>query len=197
MTAIAGVEHDGLVVIGGDSAGVAGYRLQARADEKVFRNGPMIFGFCGSFRLGQLIRYALTVPRRHPDDLVDKWLTVEFVDAVRAVLKDKGNAQREKEQEAADGSFLLGYEGHLFVIYGDYQVARPRHGFAAVGCGEELVLGALHATAGTTLTARQRVEAALQAAAEFSAGVRPPFTILTLPDTTTEPPPPERSEGDC
>ncbi len=190
MTAIAGVEHDGLVVIGGDSAGVAGWRLQVRADEKVFRKGQMIFGFCGSFRLGQLLRHALTLPRRHQDDDVDQWLVVDFIDSVRQVLKDKGNAQKEKEQESADGSFLLGYEGRLYLVDSDYQVGRTVHGFAAVGCGDEIALGALHATAHTTMTPQQRVRAALEAAAEFSAGVRPPFTILTQP----EPKPARRSK---
>ena len=39
MTCIVGLVHGGKVYMGGDSAGVGGYCLTVRADEKVFRNG--------------------------------------------------------------------------------------------------------------------------------------------------------------
>ena len=43
MTCIVGYRDDNNVYIAGDSAGVAGYSLQIRADEKVFRNKDFIF----------------------------------------------------------------------------------------------------------------------------------------------------------
>ena len=68
MTCIVGLVHEGVVYIGGDSAGVAGLSLVVRADEKVLRNGDFLMGFTTSFRMGQLLRYKLDPPRRHPDD---------------------------------------------------------------------------------------------------------------------------------
>ena len=44
MTCIVGLVHEGVVYIGGDSAGVAGLSLTVRADEKVFRNSDFFDG---------------------------------------------------------------------------------------------------------------------------------------------------------
>ena len=60
-------------------------------------------------------------------------------------------------------------------------VAEAADGYAAVGCGDRLALGALFATAGTGLKPRRRVLRALAAAERFSAGVRGPFVCLKTP----------------
>lgn len=180
MTAIAGLVQDGTVVIGGDSAGVAGwYKLTVRADEKVFRNGPMLFGFTTSFRMGQILRFSLTVPRRHPDDDIDKWMATEFIDAVRKVLTDKAWSKKDDGQDVG-GTFLVGYESRLFVIYDDFQVGEAADGFAAVGSGESEALGALHAMAGLDLSPKAKIRTALEAAERLNAAVRAPFTILEM-----------------
>lgn len=177
MTCIVGFVEGDSVYIGGDSAGVAGFDLTVRADRKVFRNGPMLFGFTTSFRMGQLLRYALKVPDHDPRTDVDQYMVTKFIDAVRECLKTHGWASKEKESEQG-GTFLVGYRGQLFVIHSDYQVARPMDGFAAVGCGDSIALGALSATA--HLTGVERIETALRAAERHSAGVRSPFTIEAL-----------------
>lgn len=68
MTCIVGLVDQGNVWIGGDSAGVGGYDLMLRADQKVFRNGDFLMGFTSSFRMGQLLRYKLSPPKLHSDD---------------------------------------------------------------------------------------------------------------------------------
>lgn len=182
MTCIVGLVHEGTVFIGGDSAGVAGLSLVVRADEKVFRNGDFLMGFTTSFRMGQLLRYKLDPPRRHPDDRVAKYMVVDFIDAVRECLKAGGWASKEKEIEQG-GTFLVGYSGHLFTVQGDYQAGQPKDGFAAVGSGEDVALGALFATQGQD-DPRERVLTALRAAERFNAGVRGPFHVL--PDAEPE-----------
>jgi ATP-dependent protease HslVU (ClpYQ) peptidase subunit len=178
MTCIAGLVHDGKVYIGGDSAGVDGrYSLTVRADRKVFRNGDFIMGFTSSFRMGQLLAYALKPPRRHPDDDVYAYMVTEFIDAVRECLKKGGYAEKKNETEQA-GTFLVGYVGRLFCIEDDYQVGENVDGFAACGCGDLIALGALSATNGQKPEAR--VKAALKAAERFSAGVRQPFHIESI-----------------
>lgn len=177
MTCIAGIVEGGKVWIGGDSAGVSGYALVVRADQKVFRNGPMIFGFTSSFRMGQILRYALKVPDQAPHISVDEYMVTVFVDAVRACLKDKGFATKSNEQESG-GTFLVGYKGRLFFVEGDYQVGLSVHHFDAVGCGDQIARGSLFSTEGRP--ARERLELALRAAEQFSAGVRGPFHIEVL-----------------
>ena len=177
MTCIVGLVEGSKVWIGGDSAGVAGYDLRVRADSKVFRNGPMLFGFTSSFRMGQLLRHALVIPAHDPCVPVDKWMTTTFIDAVRECLKTHGWATKDKEQEGG-GTFLVGYKGQLFQIDDDYQVAVPIDGFEAVGCGGQVACGALFAT--PHMKGKKRVETALLAAERLSAGVRGPFHIEAL-----------------
>lgn len=185
MTCIVGLEHNGVVYIGGDSAGVETWSLAicGRADEKVFvtDSGEFIMGFCGSFRIGQLLRYALTPPEQSQkkDDMA--YMVVDFVDAVRVMQKEKGSMKKENELEEHDAAFLVGYRGKLYCIETDFQVGRPMEGYAAVGCGAQIALGAMFATRNSNLAPENRIELALTAAAEYSAGVRGPFLVLKLP----------------
>lgn len=175
MTAIVGLVHNSTVYLGGDSAGVAGYSLTVRADQKVFTNGPYAMGFTTSFRMGQLLRHALKAPKPKGD--LDRFMATTFVDAIRETLKTGGWLRKDSDQEQG-GTFLVGIHGRLFEIASDFQVGEAADKYAAVGCGDELALGALYATAQTQLGPRKRVRLALEAAAHFSAGVRGPFTYV-------------------
>lgn len=178
MTCIAGVVDGDQVFIGGDSAGLCGYELTVRADQKVFRNGPFLFGFCGSFRMGQLLRYAFVPPKHPRRQDVYRYMVTTFVDAVRDCLKKGGLARKEHEVEEIEGSFLVGYRGRIFSIDTDYQVGESLDGFAALGVGADAARGALFANGRGQ--AKQRVRQALEAAERFSGGVRRPFFIQVL-----------------
>jgi ATP-dependent protease HslVU (ClpYQ) peptidase subunit len=177
MTAIVGLVHDGSVFIGGDSAGVSGLSLAVRADTKVFQRDRYLFGFTTSFRMGQLIRYAFRLPT--PKGEIDKFMATRFIDGLRDCLKAGGWAKKENDREEG-GTFLVGVRGQLFAVYDDYQVAKAADGFAAVGCGDQVALGALYATAGSALKPRRRIRIALRAAERFSAGVRGPFVCMSI-----------------
>jgi ATP-dependent protease HslVU (ClpYQ) peptidase subunit len=178
MTCIAGFVENGVVWMGADSAGVAGYALTVRADQKLFRNGPMLFGFTSSFRMGQLLRHALEVPEQSPKLSVEKYMSTVFVDAVRECLKSHGWASKEKEQESG-GTFLVAYRGRLFSIQDDYQVAEAADGMDACGCGQDVARGALYATAGAE-SGCARMQRVLAIAERCSAGVRQPFVVEAL-----------------
>ena len=179
MTCIVGLVDNGKVYMGGDSAGVGGYDLTIRADQKVFRNGDFLMGFTSSFRMGQLLRYKLSPPKLHSDDDLYQYMVVQFAEAVRTCLKDGGYAQNDKGEEHG-GTFLVGAKGRLFSIHGDYQVGEPQDPFYAVGCADNIALGAMYATQGKGMNPEERVRLALQAAERYSAGVRGPFAIECL-----------------
>ncbi|WP_019058154.1 hypothetical protein [Streptomyces prunicolor] len=101
-------------------------------------------------------------------------MATRFINAVRACLKDGGWARKDSEQEQA-GVFLVGVHGRLFEIHDDYQVGEPMEGYAAVGSGDDLALGALHATAELGLKPRERLTAALRAADHHSTYVSAPY----------------------
>lgn len=182
MTCIVGYSTKGKVYIGGDSAGVNinTYGVTIRKDPKVFKNGPMVMGFTSSFRMGDLLHHALVIPDRHPDEDIDKWLRTTFINAVRDCLKSGGFAEKEKEAESG-GTFLLGYEGRLFAIYDNYQVEESVDPYNAVGCGSDYAKGAM---AAMILAGDHAPETMIRMALEITerncAGVRAPFTVVTL-----------------
>jgi hypothetical protein len=182
VTVIAGLVHNGRVHIAGDSAGVAGYSLTVRADAKVWAAGPYAFGFTTSFRMGQLLRYAYQPPAPPEDHDLHRFMVTTWTDALRTCLKDGGWARKDSEQEQG-GTFLVGVSGRLFIVGGDYQIGEPADGYAAVGCGEDLALGALHATTALGLKPRRRLAHALAAAEHHSAGVTGPCTYAKTPRT--------------
>jgi ATP-dependent protease HslVU (ClpYQ) peptidase subunit len=174
VTCIVGIADGKRVWIGGDSAGVAGYAVTVRADTKVFENGPMVFGFTSSFRMGQLLRHSLSIPKHYEGD-VDKWLCTDWINSVRQCLKDGGFAT-SKDGAERGGCFLFGYRGHLYQVDNDFQVADPVAQYAAVGCGEEYAQGNLYSSTGDP---EKRIRQALEAAANFSGGVTGPFHVMS------------------
>lgn len=184
MTCIVGLEHEGDVYIGGDSAGVyeSNFGLMVRADEKVFvrerRNERWVFGFCGSFRVGQLLRYKLALPEPEDDDDLYQFMVTKFVDAVRITLDEGGALMTKSGVETAE-TFLVGLRGQLWIVEDDMQVGRAVDPFMAIGCGDHLAAGAMHATQNFDVGPNDRVLAALSAAERFSAGVRAPFCVVS------------------
>lgn len=183
MTCIVGLAEQGRVLIGGDSAGAnSSWALTIRADQKVFRNGPFLMGFTTSFRMGQLLQYKLQVPEQTADQTDFAFMVTTFIDAVRTCLKDGGYAKVESNAETG-GVFLVGYRGNIYKVDSDFQVSQPVSGYAAVGCGDDIALGSLHATSSLvgyygSAAPLIRVRMALEAAESLSAGVRRPFVIL-------------------
>ena len=177
MTCIVGLIEEGKVYIGGDSAGVAGYDLTVRADQKVWAKDGWAFGFTSSFRMGQILRYGLQVPKRHADMDLMQFMVTEFTNAVRNCLKAAGWASKVNEREEG-GVFLIGHAGRLFQMHSDYQIAESVHGYDACGCGEAYAKGALYAMRRTT--PKEAAEKALACAETFSAGVRGPFHVVEV-----------------
>ncbi len=179
MTAIAGFVHEGKVWIGGDSAGVDGrFALTVRADQKVFRSGEFVMGFTSSFRMGQLLRYTLTVPPWKEKQDLFEYMVNDFIGAVRNCLKAGGYAEKHDDAERG-GTFLVGVRGRLFCIQSDYQVSESADGYEACGCGELICSGALFATRNFIGPPVERMKVVLEAAERHSAGVRAPFHILS------------------
>ena len=151
----------------------------------------MAFGYTSSFRMGQLLQHQLRIgheamPRSttlRDAAKLDVWMATTFINEVRRVLRQGGYAKVEHEREEG-GAFLVGVGGHLYGVGSDFQVSRWARGEYAVGCGADLALGALHGVRaadvghGRSVGAEDRVLLALRAAAEWSNGVRGPFTIV-------------------
>ena len=75
---------------------------------------------------------------------------------------------------------MFGYRGQLYQVENDFQIAKVRYHFDAVGCGSNLALGCLFGLVNQKLDPKIRIKKALEAAQEFSAGVREPFHIVSI-----------------
>lgn len=180
MTCIAAVTDGTHVYMGGDSAGVAGYRLNVRADPKVFsKDGRFLIGFTSSFRMGNILRYQFTPPSFTDDHDLVEYMVDGFTQAVIKCFREH-NFATVSDNRVSGGQFLVGVRGRIFVIDNDFQVGYNACDYAACGCGEDIAYGSLHTTSTLNLDPMKRVEMALAAAAEHSAGVRGPFKYEVL-----------------
>lgn len=151
--------------------------IRTRSDEKVFVKERFVFGFTSSFRMGQLLRYNLSIPQK-PEGMQDtEYITTVFIDAVRACLKSGGYAEIDKGVEKG-GFFIVGYNGNIYHIGSDFQVGIPITEYDADGCGEDYAMGAFYVLP-KKMKPIEKIKKALEAAAHFSSGVRGPFNILS------------------
>lgn len=175
MTCIVGLVEDETIFMGCDSMVTTGYTTQLLTLKKVFRNRDMLIGFSGSVRMCNLLQYAFTIPE-HPDYMsIETYLTTSFIDALRTLLKDTGNATKTNEQEQSLGYFLLGYKKRLFTIGSDYSLIEVMEGYNSVGSGSEIALGAMFATQHSDIKPKKRIELALKAATHYCNGVNEPY----------------------
>lgn len=180
MTAVAAITDGTTCWLAADSAEVSSYDLTIRTEPKVWAAGPYLFGLSGDGRAGQVLRYAFTAPGPPGDGDLMEFMCTQFVDALRECYKAAGFAKKEHEREEAEGAcFLAATGGRLFKVWQNYQVGEREDRIDAIGCGEDYVLGSLHTTAGLGMGPVKRLGMALEAAARFSAGVHPPFTVVS------------------
>jgi hypothetical protein len=99
--------------------------------------------------------------------------------AARTCFREGGFARKKDEQEEG-GHFLVGVRGRLFEIESDYQVGESLDGYAAIGSGDDVALGALFATHHLGMSPEQRLTLALEAAQHHITSVRAPFLIECL-----------------
>lgn len=172
MTCAIGLEQDGRVWLGWDSASTdENYSQEIVRDPKGWVRDGWGFAFAGSWRCGQLLRHELRPTRRRATD-VDRYITSVLVADIRAILA------RESDEERQALEMLIATKGRLFGFSAKTgMVLRNACGFDAVGSQEAL--------AGMTLTAgrtdpERRLRAVLAAVAAHSANVRGPFTVIRV-----------------
>jgi len=184
MTCIIGLIDDNKNIhIGADSAGVCGYDIRERTDSKIFIKSSMIFGFTSSFRMGQLIRYQLEIPKHFHGVDDYEYMCTDFIEAVRKCFRDFGFARIDNNVNSG-GIFLVGYRGKLYQVESDFQVGQINSNFNACGCGEDYALGALEIIESNSelscQTPKNKIVDALAVAEKYSAGVSGPFKVLSL-----------------
>lgn len=175
MSCIVGVIDKGELWMGADSAASSNYEMHIRPDQKMFRRGPMLIGFAGSFRVGQLMQYSFTMPVHQPELTNVDYFVSQFVPAFRTCC-DAGGVLHPGDRDVTPTSFLIGYRGQLYQLEENFQIGQSAHKHDAIGCANHFALGSLWTSRG--LDARARVCRALEAAEHYSTAVAKPFKII-------------------
>lgn len=186
-TCIVALRQNGKTYLGGDSAAINERSLQCsvRKDKKVFQRKDSDeitwqFGFTSSYRMGQLVQYALVLPVIDKQDEKDLfgYMVKKFIPSLQKCFREGGFEKKEQER-VSGGTFIVTVKDQIFKIQDNYQVVMETEDFCAAGCGEQFALGAFYATKEIE-DAEKRVRTALEAAEAFSAGVCGPFHILSV-----------------
>ncbi len=184
MTCIVGVEHEGAVYLGGDSAlsdpSLGSLRLLRQP--KLFLKNRVAFGCCNDLRVQQLLQYVLNVPDHDPQLLDDmEYLVTHLMGSIRSLQKKKGTIKVSESLETQEVQLLVGYRGTLYTVEENFQVYRSVDAWASVGSGSDMAMGSMHSTAKVLgLTPEQRIIMALEAAEAYNGQVRRPFHIIKL-----------------
>ena len=178
MTCVIGLVHRKRIYMGADSAATGSRFIRTTNLPKVFRNGPFLIGYCGSFRMGQVLQHCLNIPKQLPNENAETYMVTRFIEAVRTAFKSKGVSAIEQNKEKG-GQFLVGYRGRLYSVNSDFHVGDMLDGFDCIGSGAPVALGAMKAL--EDLPPRDRIQRALEITSYFISDVGPPFRIETLP----------------
>jgi ATP-dependent protease HslVU (ClpYQ) peptidase subunit len=187
MTCIAGAVINGEICIGGDAVSVQdSSAARVGVLSKVFWVDEFLIGTSGSVRCGQIVRYLFDPPSIEGD--LTAYMIQQFIPALRQLMKDQGGeCTKESGDTEMDGRLLVGVRGKLYDIDPAYSVFESYVPYAAIGCADQEALAAMY-TAYSLLEsplAEDIVNRGLLAAAEFDTSVRPPFTVLTLPQNVS------------
>jgi ATP-dependent protease HslVU (ClpYQ) peptidase subunit len=180
MTCIVATKCKHGVILAGDSLGAAGWDCEIRRDPKVGKVDKYVFGFTGSYRLGQVLLYDFDPPTPKKGSALDiyRFLVAEFVPALRKKCLAAGILQEKYNiQEFDGGGFIIGIYNHIFYVEQDLQVGWPTQPFTAIGCGAAYALGAMYVSYKAKKRGKDLLMAGLTTAEMFSNGVRSPFVF--------------------
>lgn len=179
MTCIVALKTEDRLWMGCDSLGSNWCRETVRKDPKVFRNKDFLIGYCGSYRMGQLLMPANYTPPVNKKKNAFDYMISDFVESIRKLFKDKGYSDISNNRETG-GQFIVCYKDEIYVVHDDYQIGIPDMGFMSIGSGESYALGHLNAIVGTGISPHKMVTGALETAEVFAPGVRSPFLIRSM-----------------
>lgn len=182
MTCVAGIIEDGKIWIGADSVATRGNESVLMKDPKVFKSGSFLFGCSGNPRDAQILQSSAFNPPKIKDrQSVQDYLALDVMAHIRAILKQHGSfIVEDSATEGFDSELLMGFGTDLYVVYGNFQIARRIEPYNATGCGMQYALGAFHSLDPYQISARKKIEAALKAAARFDPYVQGPFKIMSM-----------------
>lgn len=183
MTCIAAIKHHGVVTMGADSM-CSYYGLKCTSqDPKIVKLSPngsvrldekLLIGIAGKIQtIAVMQRWA--APER--DGLTPTAYIRAAGRAIKTYVEEEGLTWLNEDKNNHVGYMLIAFDGELGMVDGAGGLFFPDAVYHAIGSGEEIALGAMHAL-GNQLSPELTVIAALQAATDHSQHVGPPFHLF-------------------
>ncbi len=148
MTVVVGVVEGDYVVLAADTQGSTPYVKVDLEESKLFNIGKLCFGYCGSIRVAQLIKYHIS-EEDIDNNLISEdafaYVVTVLVPKIREVLTDNRQMLVSEESESMINDLIVAFDGNLFTIEPNFGVFKHEK-FAAIGAGEEIALGCLETT---------------------------------------------------
>jgi hypothetical protein len=186
MTCIVGIADGTNVWLGADNAGSDDDgTLYLSKLPKIWRHGGLVFGTSGSRRIAQLLKYSLECPPCQEGQNVEVYVTRVVVGAIRDCLRDGGRITVKDGIESMDAWVLVGVQGRLFEIDGEFGANESPEGYASIGIGAPEARGALYGLVKMWLpyvhpgNERILLDTAMQCSERFNTCVRGPFAYVS------------------
>lgn len=180
MTCIVAITQGGKVFMGADSemSDTDDNLILQKRLPKIFKRGEYLIGYAGSARFGLIMEHNFAYPvipaKVKTVEQLETYLNTTFLTKLRKhVLHTIGADERERGEFVA----LIGVRGYVFELDEDWAIYSLDKDYTAIGSGSSLAMGSMYSTTKWT-DPYKRLECALGAATEFSAGVGKPFNFI-------------------
>lgn len=187
MTAIVALEHKGKVWMGCDSAGSRDWDLRLRSEDdcKIIERDGWLIGVSGVSRWLSLLKskFAPPVAEAVPTAYEETYALVSA--AVESMYQLAKQYDLVNDDKMIDAAMLIAYRGAVWIVDAGFGLVHHSYPFAAIGCGDQVALGTLYGLQNAPepyepADAEYVITTALEAAEQFSAGVRAPFVIRSV-----------------
>jgi len=169
MTCIVGMVDNGYVYIGGERGASDDNAIISSTRPKVGVRNGWIYGFAGTFGIGQLIE-CIDLPPLDRDEDVYTYIRLDIVEKLKGAIESYSKDNEENTTE-----WLIGCQGRLFEMSSaDWGVCEVS--YTSIGSGFPYALGSLY-TSIRTKDVEKRLRMAISAAIEYSPSCRGPIDI--------------------
>ena len=117
MSVVIAVSDGETIEAGADSAVGSPEEIYELLEPKVFVRGDYLIGYCGSLRIGQILRYQTELPEPPPDGNLTAFLVQEVVPEIQRAVEVAGAAGKDHFLPNKT-VILLGCRGGLWSIRG-------------------------------------------------------------------------------
>lgn len=132
------------VVFACDDQVTRGYQ-KFGAEAKIFKRGPVTFGFAGAVRDMNLLQYSLKMPKfdLKAENNPRKWVVTKLIPAIQKTLEDNGSLETDKGYSSSDSHLIIAVKGLCGYVGQTFSLAGTEEDMWAVGTGSEYAIGAM------------------------------------------------------